>query len=157
MVDNKKSLDQTLAGIEITAEMAKQKKRFEEQLKNIKIEMEEAMAKKDKEWHTELERKRKEALKKLRREEVEREKMRADWEKLKKEKKEELVRERENAIAQCVESRERMLQHEHEIMIMKLNHANSSVFQKKQFILERLQADNLRMRKQPDSDGCVVM
>lgn len=158
MVDNKKTLDQTSAGIEVTAEMAEQKKRFGEQLKNIKIEMEEAMAKRDKDWHAELESERREALKKLRREEVEREKMRADWEKLKKEKEEELAKVRENAIAQRVESRERMLQHEHEIKIMKLNHANCSALQEKQFALETLQADNLRMRKQVGSEGgCVVM
>lgn len=157
MVDNKKTLDQTSAGIEVTAEIAEQKKRFEKQLNNIKIEMEEAMAKRDRDWHAELERERRETLKKLRREEEERGKLRADWEKLKKEKDEELARERENANAQRMESMEKMLKHEHEIMMLKLNHANSSALQEKQFALERLQADNLRLRQQEDSGGCVVM
>lgn len=156
MVDNNKTLDQTSAGIEVTAEMNEQKKRFEEQLKNIKTEMEEAMAKRDKEWHAELERERRETLKKLRKEEAERVKMRADWEKLKKEKDEELARERENATAQLIESRERMLKHEHEIMMMKSNHQNNAALQQKQFELERLRADNLRM-KQKEDGGCVVM
>lgn len=71
--------------------------------------------------------------------------MRADWEKLKKKKDEKLAREQENAITQRIISRNRMLQHKHEIMMIRLNHVNSSTFQEKRFALERLQADNLQL------------
>lgn len=158
MVDNNKTLDQTSAGIEVTTEIAEQKKRFEKELNNIKKDMEEAMAKRDREWHAELEREKRDTLKKLKKEEVEREKMRVDWEKLKQEKDEELVRERENLATQLMESRERMLKHEHEITLMKLRHENSATLQRKEFELERLRAAHHRQSKQEeDSSGCVVM
>lgn len=156
MVDNNKTLDQTSAGIEVTTELAEQKKRFEEQLKNIKAEMEEAMANRDRKWHSELEKERKETLQKLKMDEAERKRMRADWEKLKKEKEEELAKERSNATAQMLETRERMLKHEHELRMMKSNHANSIALQKKEFELEKLRADNLRLRHLDDGT-CVVM
>lgn len=71
MIDNKKTPDQTLAGIEVTAQMVEQKKRFEEQLNKIKIEIEETIAKRDEDWYAELEKEKREALKKLKKEEFE--------------------------------------------------------------------------------------
>lgn len=156
MVDSKKTLDQTSAGIEVTFELAEQKKRFEDQLRAIRIEIEDSMAQRDREWHTELEREKKETLQKLERDEAEREKMRSDWEKLKKEKEEELARERSNATAHILGTREEILKHEHEIEIMKLDHANNIGLQQKQFELDKLRADNQRLRHL-NYRGCVVM
>ncbi len=156
MVDNGKTLDDTSAGRELTAELAEQKKRFEETLKNIRKEMEEAMEKSDRKWHAELEGEKRETLRKLRQEEAERVKMRSDWEKLKKEKDEELAKEREKAAAKGLESMERMLNHEHELALMRANHENSAALQAKQFELEKARAENLRLRQQ-EEDRCVIM
>lgn len=156
MVDNNKTLDQTSAGIEVTTELAEQKKRFEEQLNTIKIEMEEAMAKRDREWHVELEKERMETLQKLKRDEAERKKMRADWEKLKKEKEDELAKERSNATTHMLETREKMLRHEHELAMMKLNHANSMALQKQENDLKNLRAAYIQLKHQEDGN-CVVM
>lgn len=156
MADNGKTLDDTSAGRELTAELAEQKKRFEETLKNMRKEMEEAMEKSDRKWHAELEGEKRETLRKLRQEEAERVKMRSDWEKLKKEKDEELAKEREKAAAKGLESMERMLNHKHELALMRANHETSAALQAKQFELEKARAENLRLRQQ-EEDRCVIM
>ena len=156
MVDSGRPLDETSAGKEVTAEMAEQKARFEEQLKDIKADMDEALAKRDKEWHDDLEAEKRETVKKLQKEEGERLKLQADWERLRKEKDEELAKERERATAQLIESKERMLKHEHELVLMREQHANSRALAEKQFELEKMRADNARMKKAEEED-CVVM
>ena len=54
MVDNNKRLDETAAGQEVQAELAKQRERYEKELRSVKAEMQEALMMKDSELTQEL-------------------------------------------------------------------------------------------------------
>lgn len=158
MVDDGIALDQTLAGKEVTAEMAEQKARFEQQLQQLKADMDEALDARDREWQKDVAREKAETEARLAKQEEERIQMQANWEALRREKDEELTRERELAQAQALEARERMLRHEHELARLKADHAHNTALQAQQFELDKTKAELRRREAEEESRGvCVVM
>ena len=150
MVDNNMTLDQTSAGIEVQAELAKQRELYQKQLDEYKQEMQDANKAKDKEAQDEIASLREEIERKLKKDEEDRLKLQADKDELRRQMDEQLAKERkefmdkiqeaENRIRQDEEYRKK-LRSEQEELRRELNKKTSQD-------LHQIYANNERMARQ---------
>lgn len=160
LVDEKKKLDETGAGLEVDAQLAAQKKEFEAKLLQIKSEMQQAIKERDREYQEDLITFRRETEEKMRKAEEDRLRLQMDQEELRRQRDAELAEERMQLMRDMQANNERILKNEHELEKMRINHASELAKQKLEFEVEKERAERQRLAKiiKDKEDGsCIVM
>lgn len=159
LVDEKKTLDETGAGLEVDAQLAAQKKEFEAKLLQIQTDMQKAMKEKDREYHEELLAFKRETEAKMKAADEDRLKLQLDRETLRREMDAELAEERIRVMKEIQGYNERMIQNEHALRMMEASNANALAVQRLQFEVDKERAEKERLAEtmRQKKKGCVVM
>lgn len=160
LVDDKKTLDQTGAGIEVDAQLAAQRKEFEAKLLQIQTDMQEAMREKDKEYQEELLAFKRETEEKMRKAEEDRLRLQMDREELRRQMDAQLAEERMRVMQEMQANNERMMKNEHDLRMMEANHANELARQSLAFEVEKERAERQRLAaiiREKEESSCAVM
>lgn len=156
MVDKNLTLDQTAAGQEVQADIAKQREHYEKEMAKIREEMIEALARRDYESQEELNEYKAEIEAKMAHDREDLIKMQADKDELRRQMDEEHARERQEFMEQIRETERKIMQDEAQLEMMRQGRKYDLELQELKFRLETEKAERLRVQKKYD-ESCVMM